>query len=526
MPRLFTRAAKDPATGAYGTYSVRHDLHVNEGQAAIEALHTPNLSIVASSNAPQAAKDNATRVCDGTADNVEIQAELDAGNDVWLVGKSVSSGALVAAQFNLAASVVLKYHGQALVGEGLDATKLSLVNGLSGVFAVTNSVPSGGSNHWGLLLARFTVDANMNNQSGSSGAIKLDRPYFADLHQLRLLNTRSAALWFFSSNGNWFAYSEVRNVTCATGLGHGIILDANGEFQKLYGVNSSFYQGGTITSTLYDDPNTDAGIALYVKSGNNEIHGGHLDRARIPLMLEFAHGNYIHGKTDNALETSVAIKGSHKNTLVLQCGRMDPQNGDVAGAAATNPRYNTRRSVNITNTSAGNRIRYTQLDDTAAPSGFSNPNPYGGWLWQVAENNGAGTANYGGRNEVEATPSLCRVVMDGSRRSYEITTSRVTTGTNNPLNNEEAQWPQGGESPVWLYANPTGGAITLELPLGSAAYGRIFRIKNIHASNNVTIQPRSGDSIAGGNITLAPGQNAVLVGPQDDYSNIAVWQRW
>jgi len=36
MPASFTRAEKDPATGAYGTYSVRHDLHVNDIQIAVE----------------------------------------------------------------------------------------------------------------------------------------------------------------------------------------------------------------------------------------------------------------------------------------------------------------------------------------------------------------------------------------------------------------------------------------------------------------------------------------------------------
>ena len=126
----------------------------------------PATAIVISNDAPAAVKDAARKaqcklgqlvqICDGTADNVEIQAALDA---LPSVGGSVL---LSEGTFNIAATVMLRAN-ITLSGRGMGVTTLKLANGANVPILQDNSTTASY-----ITVRDLTIDGNGANQTGSS----------------------------------------------------------------------------------------------------------------------------------------------------------------------------------------------------------------------------------------------------------------------------------------------------------------------------------------------------------------------
>lgn len=129
--------------------------------SAIGAFHVGGL-FVAASDAPDAQKAAANYVCDGTADQVEIQAALDALS---------SGGRLVLSEGTFYCTAILTlYSNQVIVGQGKYRTTLKWANG-AGAMAGSGGAATDG--HGLLFIDSLTnveirdlgVDCNYANQS-------------------------------------------------------------------------------------------------------------------------------------------------------------------------------------------------------------------------------------------------------------------------------------------------------------------------------------------------------------------------
>lgn len=319
-------------------------------------------------------------------DSTALQAVLDRGESLAL-GPGI---------FALTAPLVIRRPGQAIVGAGMDSTMLMLQGGTNAV-QITPEV-DGPDRVWGARVSSLTI---------LDGGVLIDRGYFCELEHLRILDTPVAAVRVIGTSGVYAAYNKLRNVSASGGTGHGIICDIYSEFTELYGCNASYYQGGDPAANYYDEPPTTAGIGLLLRGGNNVVQGGHFDRCRVPIYLEFSHGSRISTATDNALDCAVALKGSHSNRLELGVGRCDPKLPD----GSPNPRYGTRRAINVVNVSAGNVFSPTFHADNNPPAGAW---PLGGWRYHLGGSSGEGLAANGGPNLVMcAQPAGIAIRFDG-----------------------------------------------------------------------------------------------------------------
>lgn len=438
--------------------------------------------------------------CDGSADDVQVQALLDAGANVRLEGN-----------FTLAAALVRKFPGQQISGAGIDNTTLTLANGVND-FAIKTALPSGLDRIWGGGVTGLTIDGNMANQS-TGGGIKIDRGYFNTLEHLRILNTRGFGVQLIGTSGVYCAYNKLWNVSVATGLGHGIVVDEYSELNEVYGCNASYMQAGTIDADYFDEPPVDAGIGLYLKGGSNTIRGGHFDRCRVPIYLEFSSGNSLDTATDNALDCAVAVKGSHFNELRLRIGRMDPKEAD---GTTDNTRYGTRRAVNIVNVSAGNYGHIISLPDNNPPVSPPSTSLVGGWRNIVGQSSGAGLDAHGGPNVLTWSPTGTGPRIDGEGAPVKTKTSAYTV-TQSDLGTPN-------RSRIIL-GDPTGGTFALTLPTAMKPGTYMLTVRNIAASNTVNVNAGASDSISGGNLALTAGQYATLVVVQLTNGAAATWYR-
>ena len=130
--------------------------------------------MVAASNAPAHVKAQADYVCDGTADDVEIQAAIDALHPAPFGSGKVQ---LSEGQFNLAAPVQIKSPATTLMGVGL-ATVLKPANGAN-CNGITMT-PGIGT----VIIEKMTLDGNKANNTAGR-AIDFSDTYdmrFRDLH--------------------------------------------------------------------------------------------------------------------------------------------------------------------------------------------------------------------------------------------------------------------------------------------------------------------------------------------------------
>lgn len=168
----------DNGTGAISAQDVRDFL--------VSAIPTGRsaTAVVAASGATDKQKADADYVCDGTADNVEINAALTA---VGANGRVV----LTDGQFNLAARISMAQSGQVLEGQGRWATKLYLSNGANDCMIVI----AGAASTRGQMVRGMNLDGNGANQTDGAtveartalyifgtGALSVTEPVLQDLY--------------------------------------------------------------------------------------------------------------------------------------------------------------------------------------------------------------------------------------------------------------------------------------------------------------------------------------------------------
>lgn len=114
--------------------------------------------LVAASNAPDVVKNRADYVCDGTDDDVEVQAAIDAGSTLG-VQVNLSRG-------NFVGGKLVGKNGTKLIGEGYEVTYYTLKNAAN-TCLFQNYVSSDGveANGQSIEIRDLTLDGNVANQT-------------------------------------------------------------------------------------------------------------------------------------------------------------------------------------------------------------------------------------------------------------------------------------------------------------------------------------------------------------------------
>lgn len=177
----------------------------------IDGYNAPRTAtlVVAASDASAASKAQADYVCDGTADNVEIQAAINAltGGRTW-----VESVKLIGS-FTLASSVVIV--GKTFLD--LEEARLTLVNGVDDDMFQCSG--------YDILIKGGILDGNEANEATGSGI---------DITDSSTLRINGTYIQNFKEHGiyanNTAAHNTIyiQNVTCYSNLGNGIYLYGNG----------------------------------------------------------------------------------------------------------------------------------------------------------------------------------------------------------------------------------------------------------------------------------------------------------
>jgi hypothetical protein len=208
--------------------------------------------LVAASTAPSLVKSQADYVCDGTADQVEITAALNA---LGAVGGSVllSSG-----QFNLSAAIVLPPTalniGLTLAGFNWFATVLRLsTNANCNVIEYTDSTES-----FGYVLRDFMIDGNKNNNpTGLNGIALTGTGMASDLLIEKLFIIRCKNHGLYCTTGHWSM--RINDLISEYNGGAGMYVVLNSAT-----ISGGFfaYNGGTTGGVVFTGGLTKAGIQM------------------------------------------------------------------------------------------------------------------------------------------------------------------------------------------------------------------------------------------------------------------------
>jgi hypothetical protein len=148
--------------------------------------------IVAANNSTQEAKNGADYVCDGIADDVEIQNAINAADDVNGLVHLAAGTYNLSARLNISASIILE-------GEGTAGTILRARGAIGGIRATAP-----------VVLRDFTL---MTNQAGTQYGIELDGASYSELHRVSLVGeTQADHYWARAIYAKNIWYSNFDNI--------------------------------------------------------------------------------------------------------------------------------------------------------------------------------------------------------------------------------------------------------------------------------------------------------------------------
>jgi hypothetical protein len=156
---------------------------------------------IAASDAPAHVKAQADYVCDGTADNVEIQAAIDACPAPAVVYTNMIEGGssilLTMGTFNIAATIIIDRPAMGIKGMGTAATTLKAITNLNDNIIEFDST-SYADGLYQIYLSDFTIDGNASNQSVSGTGIDFNGCHASYVERIQILYPK---FYGFYANG-------------------------------------------------------------------------------------------------------------------------------------------------------------------------------------------------------------------------------------------------------------------------------------------------------------------------------------
>lgn len=201
-------------------------------------------AVVAASTTAAALKETADYVCDGTADQTEINSAIATGRPVLLLPGTFSVSASIA--------VPATWNG-VFVGSGW-TTKLQAANGLNDWVIKFSTT---GGNVTGARFADFWVDGNASNQT-AAGCIYAKGAVECIFQHIRYTAPYDAGLWCHEiasgniGHHNRSLFSLYEQGTSSAGNGRGILWQASDENWSVFDQFSSMGGGGSNPWAIYD----------------------------------------------------------------------------------------------------------------------------------------------------------------------------------------------------------------------------------------------------------------------------------
>ena len=357
---------------------------------------------VAAAASIASSRSGADYVCDGTADQVEINSAI---SDL----ASVGGGTLVLMEgiYSISAGITL---GGAVVLRGENAT-IKIANGLNSnitMFTVLDATN-------GVIIKNLTLDGNKaNNSSGTQSAIQVGFGCDTVIQDCNIQNFRSDAIIMKGNN------SRLQGGNVFYNGGNGIILPsaASGVFIT----NVNFYQ-----STLAN---------IYVQGSNRHYINGCLvvnaGQANILLDTAAADVTIASCSIESAVQQGVKILNAARTSIA---GCRFFQNGLGADNTWAQVEINTGcDSSMITGSTffkgaAGNKSKYGVWIKTGATNTYVYPNGFGGGGGTTADIQNDGSSSYLGPSVSTQKSNTYVVASSDATSAQKNGADYVCTGT-------------------------------------------------------------------------------------------------
>lgn len=429
-----------------------------------------------------AAADSANRsaadyLCDGTDDQVEIQAAIDALNNP-ATGTQPGAVYLLEGTYNISGPINLNNttpddSGKSIIGAG-KATVLKVKAGTTGVNVINVSVVEG------VLISQLMIDGN--NTTNSRG-IYFDRVTRSQVDKVWIENATEGIL-LASSSYNSVSHSHFKNAGIKTGqvTGFGNSEGNRITYNQLENISGNAMVLNSLTNNIIsnniisNDPQNNTAAGIRMESGNNNV-----------ISQNNVQGNAEEG----ILLTGTAISF---NTI-----------------SGNNVQGNNREGIKLDNAPKDNIITANTIYDNGATLGYDGIN-----LGQDADKNiisfnsivdSAGTGyginistsscenNYLVSNLIDGAGYSGRAMRDfGTNTKY--TDRRKITLEKTQLDISDYSPTVDFGTPAWGYValNPSVNT-SLYLADGRSAGGDLLILENISATRTVTVND-------GGNVNL------------------------
>jgi hypothetical protein len=263
---------------------------------------------IAANDASAASKSGVDAQCDGTNDEVQINAGLASGRPVWL-----SEG-----NFNLGAAISVPAGPSMLIGSGWD-TILNLNNSVN-AYAILFA-PGGGNFVNGAILRDFKLNCNGNNQT-AGGGIEGKGAVWCKFINIWLIRPWNWGIWLRDDNlGSFGHHNEVTGclfedgVNVATGgNGGGILLEDSDEDM----IHHNTFQG---MGKLGGSPQRPS--AVHDLGGLNSIDHNQFVTGSYGVWLERHHSvvdhNVFDGCGSEAGTSQIRINGNKNQVTNNRC---------------------------------------------------------------------------------------------------------------------------------------------------------------------------------------------------------------
>ncbi|MDP3015138.1 MAG: NosD domain-containing protein, partial [bacterium] len=271
--------------------------------------------IVAASNSLN--KEKADYVCDGTDDQVEIQAAIDA------LGANGGAVYLLEGTFNISASINLDNvapddSGKAIIGAGT-GTVLKVTTGASNVNVVNASSVNN------ILISQLMIDGNNKTGSNNQG-IEFNSVTYSKIDKVWVKEavgkkTAGCGIYLYASSNNTISGTDVqgnRTVGIKLSSSNNNTIAANTVQGNGAGIELSSSNNNTITTNTVAD--TSLRSSLEISSSNNNTINNNIftPNAVGGGSIEFSNSSY-NIYTGNILQGSglngINIRGSHYNII-------------------------------------------------------------------------------------------------------------------------------------------------------------------------------------------------------------------